>query len=101
MGQQGRLRNLHRTLRRNRWNSLPPTGKVCTLHYAVTAAPATRSWVGRVRVVGAADVIDALDAMAEVAASAVTFTGTATKRLPREPLRFSPATRASSRSRSP
>src|SRR5262245_9664768 len=26
------------------------------------AAPATRSWVGRVRVVGAADVIDALDA---------------------------------------
>ena len=26
------------------------------------AAPASRSWVGRVRVVGAADVIDALDA---------------------------------------
>ena len=29
---------------------------------SVSAAPAARSWVGRVRVVGAADVIDALDA---------------------------------------
>ena len=56
------LRNLHRPVRQNSWIR-EGTG----LAWAVRcdrghAAPATRSWVGRVRVVGAADVIDALDA---------------------------------------
>ena len=75
MRRQGTLRNLHRWLRRKPWIRGQPAGTVSTLHYAVTAAPATRSWVGRVRVVGAADVIDALDAMAEVSASAVPSPG--------------------------
>ena len=55
------------------------------------AAPDSRSWVGRVRVVGAADVIDALEAWQKtVRLSGRPFTGTAAKRLLREPLRFLP-----------
>ena len=55
-----RLRNLHPRACQNPWKSAPDgVGYRCC---SVSAAPATRSWVGRVRVVGAADVIDALDA---------------------------------------
>ena len=55
-----RLRNLHRHVCQNPWKTAPDgVGYRCC---SVSAAPAARSWVGRVRVVGAADVIDALDA---------------------------------------
>ncbi len=55
-----RLRNLHPWSCQNHWKIAPDeVGYRCC---SVSAAPATRSWVGRVRVVGAADVIDALDA---------------------------------------
>ena len=56
----GRLRNLHPRACQNPWKTAPDgVGYGCC---SVSAAPAARSWVGRVRVVGAADVIDALDA---------------------------------------
>ena len=57
---RGRLRNLHPPSCQNPWKTAP--GGVGYGGCSVSAAPAARSWVGRVRVVGAADVIDALDA---------------------------------------
>ena len=56
-----RLRNLHRQVCQNPWKSTPSTVRYrgCSVSQA---APASRSWVGRVRVVGTADVIDALGA---------------------------------------
>src|SRR5204863_2243142 len=55
-----RLRKLHPDLCQNPWKTT--RDRLVYGSCSVSAAPAARSWVGRVRVVGAADVIDALDA---------------------------------------
>jgi len=62
MRAQRTLRNLHRDLHQNSWLSEGQRVAWRLRCLSAKAAPEPRSWVGRVRVVGAADVIDALGA---------------------------------------
>ncbi len=62
MRPQRTLRNLHHGSRQNSWLSGALRVAFAVRCCVSQAAPAPRSWVGRVRVVGAADVIDALGA---------------------------------------
>src|SRR6185436_7011104 len=62
MRAQRTLRNLHHGLHQNSWLSHAQRVDCHCAAVSAEAAPAPRSWVGRVRVVGAADVIDALGA---------------------------------------
>ena len=61
-------------------------GLACAAN-AASAAPASGSWVGWVRVVGSADAIDDPEAWQKVRRKVDTFTGTATRRLLTEPPR--------------
>ena len=62
MRAQRTLRNLHHDVHQNSWLSRGQRVALRLRCCVSQAAPAPRSWVGRVRVVGAADVIDALGA---------------------------------------